>query len=90
MVGVSILGLHLKYQPFEKCIIRDFTCYLSLLRALATTMDDIIVWGSTKAERDDRLREVFETTRKANLQLNKCLGMVNYFGRFVYNVSTNT
>ena len=36
-----------------------------------TTMDDITVWGSTKAEHDDRLREVFETMRKANLKLNR-------------------
>ena len=99
-----------------------------------TTTDDIIVWGSTKAKHDERLREVLETTRKANLKLNrgKCelgvkklvfvgdvltervvqpderkvsaivnmprpcsnvevqrfLGMVNYLGKFVYNLST--
>ena len=101
-----------------------------------TPMDDIIVWGSTKAEHDERLCEVLETTRKANLKLNrgKCelgvkklvfigdvltergvqpdkrtvsaivnmprasskvelqrfLGMVNYLGKFVYNLSTKT
>ena len=37
------------------------------IEGVDTTMDNIIVWGSTKAKHDDRLREVFETTRKANL-----------------------
>ena len=36
-----------------------------------TTMDDIIVWGSTKAEHDEQLCEVLETTRKVNLKLNR-------------------
>ncbi|CAI5671480.1 unnamed protein product [Oreochromis niloticus] len=41
------------------------------LEGVDASMDDIIVWGSTKAEHDMRLRNVFEATRKANLKLNK-------------------
>ena len=41
------------------------------LDGVDTSMDDIIVWGSTKAEHDERLRNVLEATRKANLRLNK-------------------
>lgn len=41
------------------------------LEGVDTSMDDIIVWGSTKAEHDMRLRNVLEATRKANLKLNK-------------------
>lgn len=41
------------------------------LDGVDTSMDDIIVWGTTKAEHDMRLRKVLEATRKANLKLNK-------------------
>jgi len=41
------------------------------LEGVDTSMDDIIVWGSTKAEQDMRLRKVPEVTRIANLKLNK-------------------
>ena len=34
-------------------------------------MDDIIVWGSTQAEHDTRLKQVLDIARKANLKLNK-------------------
>lgn len=36
-----------------------------------TSMDDIIIWGATRAEHDVRLKAVLEATRKANLKLNK-------------------
>uniref|UniRef100_A0A3Q2DAV3 ribonuclease H n=1 Tax=Cyprinodon variegatus TaxID=28743 RepID=A0A3Q2DAV3_CYPVA len=36
-----------------------------------TMMDDIIVWGSTRAEHDERLRQVLDKTREVNLKLNK-------------------
>ena len=36
-----------------------------------TMMDDIIVWGSTQAEHDTRLKQVLDIARKANLKLNK-------------------
>uniref|UniRef100_A0A8C6PJV3 Gypsy retrotransposon integrase-like protein 1 n=1 Tax=Nothobranchius furzeri TaxID=105023 RepID=A0A8C6PJV3_NOTFU len=41
------------------------------LEGVDTSMDDITVWGSTKAEHDLRLRNVLEATRRANLKLNK-------------------
>ncbi len=41
------------------------------LEGVDTSMDDIIVWESTKAEHDMRLKKVLEATRKANLKLNK-------------------
>ena len=36
-----------------------------------TMMDDVIVWGTTQEEHDDRLREVLRIARKMNLKLNK-------------------
>ena len=44
-----------------------------------TMMDDIVVWGSTKEEHDDRLSQVLEIARKSNLKLNrdKCEFRVN-------------
>ncbi|XP_030854482.1 uncharacterized protein K02A2.6-like [Strongylocentrotus purpuratus] len=36
-----------------------------------TMMDDVIVWGTTQQEHDDRLREVLSIVRKMNLKLNK-------------------
>ena len=40
----------------------------------STLMDDIIVWGTTLEEHNERLKMVFEATKKANLKLNydKC------------------
>ena len=36
-----------------------------------TMMDDVIVWGSTRQEHDERLRQVLDKTREVNLKLNK-------------------
>ena len=36
-----------------------------------TMMDDVIVWGSTQKEHDDRLKQVLSTARQHNLKLNK-------------------
>lgn len=36
-----------------------------------TSMDDIIVWGSTRREHDDSLRKVFEAAASSNLRLNR-------------------
>ena len=36
-----------------------------------TMMDDVIVWGTTQQEHDDRLKEVLSIARKMNLKLNK-------------------
>ena len=41
------------------------------LEGVANIQDDIIVWGSTKVEHDQRLQGVLERIRKANLKLNK-------------------
>ena len=41
------------------------------LEGVDTSMDDIIVWGSTKAEHDERLKQFLKATRTANLKLNK-------------------
>lgn len=32
---------------------------------------DVIVWGSTKVEHDDRLKKKLEASRKANMKLNR-------------------
>ncbi|XP_063952169.1 uncharacterized protein K02A2.6-like [Lytechinus pictus] len=44
-----------------------------------TMMDDIVVWGSTQEEHDDRLRKVLDIAQKSNLKLNrdKCEFNVN-------------
>lgn len=41
----------------------------------STMVDDIIVWGSTIEEHNQRLQKVLEATRKSNLKLNqeKCV-----------------
>lgn len=36
-----------------------------------TMMDDVIVWGSTREEHNERLRQVLDKTREVNLKLNK-------------------
>lgn len=36
-----------------------------------TMMDDVIVWGATREEHDERLRQVLDKTREVNLKLNK-------------------
>lgn len=36
-----------------------------------TMMDDVIVWGATREEHDERLRLVLDKTREVNLKLNK-------------------
>ena len=41
------------------------------LKSVANIQDDIIVWGSTPAEHDERLQHVLEKCREANLKLNK-------------------
>ena len=45
-----------------------------------TMMDDIVVWGSTQEEHDDRLRRVLEIAQRSNLKLNrdKCEFNVNH------------
>lgn len=40
------------------------------LDGVDTSMDDSIVWGSSKSERE-RLKNVLEATRKVNLKLNR-------------------
>ena len=45
-----------------------------------TMMDDIVVWGSTQEEHDDRLRKVLDIAQRSNLKLNqeKCEFNVNH------------
>ena len=67
LAGTSFSGFHLEYQPLQK----EMHMLFEHIEGVDTTMDDIIVWSSTKAEHDDRLRDVFETTKKANSKLNR-------------------
>lgn len=99
-------------------------------------LDDVVIWGATRAEHDERLRKVMARARKTGLKLNKqkcqfgvrcitylgdrlsaagiqpdpekiraikempqpkektelqhALGLVNYVGRFIPNLSANT
>lgn len=41
------------------------------LDGVDTSMDDIIIWATTKSEHDKRLKAVLDATRKANLKLNR-------------------
>lgn len=41
------------------------------IEGVNTSMDDMIIWGRTRQEHDERLKNVLEVTRKANLKLNK-------------------
>ena len=44
---------------------------LEHIKGTSSFMDDIIVWGKTIEEHDQRLKAVLETIRRANLKLNK-------------------
>ena len=41
------------------------------IQGVDTSMDDIIVWGSTQEEHDQRLKEVLDIARRNNLKLNR-------------------
>ncbi len=41
------------------------------LEGCKNNQDDIIVWGSSKEEHDERLKAVLDRIRAANLKLNK-------------------
>ena len=53
---------------------RKIHCLFEDLEGVDTMMDDIIVWGSTREEHDERLRKVLEKARSVNLKFNpdKC------------------
>ena len=41
------------------------------IEGVEVIVDDILIWGETEAEHDERLREVLERARQRNLKLNK-------------------
>ncbi|XP_062611128.1 uncharacterized protein K02A2.6-like [Saccostrea cucullata] len=47
------------------------TIYMIYERGCTTMMDDIIVWGSTLQEHNQRLQQVFDASRNSNLKLNR-------------------
>lgn len=106
------------------------------MEGVGVFLDDVVVWGATRAEHDERLRKVMAQARKTGMKLNKqkcqfgvrditylgdrlsaagiqpdpekvkaikempqpkdktelqrALGLVNYVGRFIPNLSANT
>ncbi|KAK3107076.1 hypothetical protein FSP39_006459 [Pinctada imbricata] len=63
-------GISSAAEIYHKVIYRIFED----IDGTSTLMDDIIVWGSTVEEHNERLKKVFEASKKANLKLNldKC------------------
>lgn len=57
------------------------------LEGIEVVMDDILVWGSTKAEHDEHLQKLLDRCRNVNLKLNlkKCFFRkeVRYLGQMV-------
>jgi hypothetical protein len=69
---------------------RKIHCLFEDIEGVDTMMDDIIVWGATREEHDERLRKVLEKARSANLKLNqsKCqfgLNELTYLGDVLCN-----
>ena len=63
-------GISSAAKIYHKMIYRIFED----IDGTSTLMDDIIVWGTTLEEHNERLKMVFEATKTANLKLNydKC------------------
>lgn len=65
--------LRLLFRIVSVPLVHRKTIYMicELLEGVDTSGDDVIVWGSTKAEPDERFKNVLDATRKANLRLNE-------------------
>ena len=60
-------GINMAPEAFH----RKVHCVFESIDGVDTMMDDIIVWGSTKEEHDNRLRQVLEKARSVNLKMNR-------------------
>ena len=60
-------GIHSVSEVFQ----REITSIISDVPGSANSQDDIIVWGRTLAEHNERLNKVFLKIRKSGLKLNR-------------------
>ena len=60
-------GVHHASEVFQA----DVAEILEGLEGVQNAQDDIIIWGSTKAEHDQRLRDAMMQIRKSGMKLNK-------------------
>ena len=63
-------GIHSASEVFQK----TFLSIISDIQGSANSQDDIVIWGKTIAEHDNRLRKVLLKVRESGLKLdmNKC------------------
>ena len=68
-------GIHSASEIFQL----EISKIISGLEGCANSQDDIIVWGNTKEQHDERLKVVFDHIRQSGLKLNaaKCVFGVN-------------
>lgn len=60
-------GLKSASEVFQKKIIECFDG----IDGIAIYIDDILIWGSNKAEHDERLKKVLDRARQNNIKFNK-------------------
>ena len=58
------------------------------VEVVEVVVDDLLIWGETETEHDERLRKVLERTRQRNLKLNKeksqiKLSEIHYIGHIL-------
>ena len=58
------------------------------IEGVEVVVDDLLIWGETETEHDERLRKVLERTRQCNLKLNKeksqiKLSEIHYIGHIL-------
>ena len=60
-------GIHSASEVFQKTV----PSIISDIQGSANSQDDIVIWGKTFAEHDNRLRKVLLKVRESSLKLNK-------------------
>ena len=60
-------GIHSASEVFQKIV----SSIISDIQGSANSQDDIVTWGKTLAEHDNRLRKVLLKVRESDLKLNK-------------------
>ena len=60
-------GIHSISEVFQKTV----SSIISDIQGSANSQDDIVIWGKTLEEHDNRLRKVLLKVRESGLKLNK-------------------
>ena len=60
-------GIHSASEVFQKTV----SSIISDIQGSANSQDDIVIWGKTLEEHDNRLRKVLLKVRESGLKLNK-------------------